>query len=82
MDKSQAAFYDGINVGMKPDTALRLATEELGEVASAITRDRFNSARDECLDLAHCALLLYISLSESMFGAYSNNQSVDNLPEK
>ena len=60
----KAKLYDGIDNNMPIDTALRYATEELGEIATAISRDRFNSAMDECLDLAHCAFLIYKSISE------------------
>jgi hypothetical protein len=58
-------LYDGINTDMPVDTALRYATEELGEIATAISRDRYHSAMDECIDLAHCAFLIYKSISES-----------------
>jgi len=60
----KAKLYDGININMPIDTALRYATEELGEVATAISRDRYHSAMDECIDLAHCAFLIYKSISE------------------
>ena len=60
----KAKLYDGIDRDMPIDTALRYATEELGEVATAISRDRYNSAMDECIDLAHCAFLIYKSISE------------------
>lgn len=60
----KAKLYDGINTNMPVDTALRYATEELGEVATAISRDRYHSAMDECIDLAHCAFLIYKSISE------------------
>jgi hypothetical protein len=56
---NKAKLYDGINANMPVDTALRYAIEELGEVATAINRDRFLSALDECIDLAHCAFLIY-----------------------
>lgn len=60
--RRKALLYDGINNNMSVDAALRYATEELGEVATAITRDRYNSAKDECIDLAHCAILIYLAL--------------------
>ena len=44
------------------DYSLRLATEELGEIASALTRNRRNLAKEECIDLAHCAFLLWAVL--------------------
>jgi len=58
----KAKLYDGIDTNMPIDTALRYAAEELGEVATAISRDRFNSAKDECIDLAHCAYLIYLAI--------------------
>jgi NTP pyrophosphatase (non-canonical NTP hydrolase) len=57
--KRKAKLYDGIDRDMPIDTALRYAIEELGEVATAISRDRYHSALDECIDLAHCAFLIY-----------------------
>ncbi len=54
--------FDGPNIDMSLDQALRLAIEELGEVASAITRDRLVLAKSECIDLAQCAYLIYLSL--------------------
>lgn len=55
----KAELYDGVNKGMTLDRALTVAAEELGEVASAITRERIHSIKDESIDLAHCALLIY-----------------------
>jgi|WetSurMetagenome_2_1015567.scaffolds.fasta_scaffold612527_2 hypothetical protein len=60
----KAKLYDGIDTNMPIDTALRYTIEELGEVATAVTRDRFHSAMDECIDLAHCSFLTYKSISE------------------
>jgi hypothetical protein len=61
--KSQ--LYDGINNHNSPDECLRYAIEELGEIATAMTRERINSAMDECFDLAHCAMLLWLSLKQN-----------------
>ena len=71
--KAKTRLHDGENgIGSRSrrngdesslrDYMLRLATEELGEVASAITRERYDLARAECIDLAHCALLMWIAL--------------------
>ncbi len=60
--KRKAKLYDGIDRDMPIDTALRYANEELGEIATAITRDRWNSAKDECIDLAHCAMLISFAI--------------------
>jgi NTP pyrophosphatase (non-canonical NTP hydrolase) len=59
----KAKLYDGFNQDIVVDRALRYAIEELGEIATAITRQRYNSAMDECIDLAHCAFLLYKAIS-------------------
>jgi len=61
----KAKLYDGINTNMPIDTALRYATEELGEIATAISRDRYHSALDECIDLAHCAFLVYQAIEKN-----------------
>ena len=58
----KAKLYDGINRDMSVDTALRYLVEELGEVSQEITRDRLQSAMDECIDLAHCVFLLYLAI--------------------
>lgn len=60
----KAKLYDGIDTDMPIDTALRYAIEELGEVATALSRDRFHSAMDECVDLAHCSYLIYQALEK------------------
>lgn len=60
----KAVIYDGVNQNRSADFWLRCAIEELGEVATAITRNRLNSAADECIDVAHVALCLYIKLNE------------------
>ena len=62
------ALYDGVKgtraVGFRdtPDVWLRFLTEEVGEIAAAITRERWQLAMAECLDVAHCAMLLYLVL--------------------
>jgi NTP pyrophosphatase (non-canonical NTP hydrolase) len=61
----KAKLYDGFNTNMTPNDALRYAIEELGEVASDITRYRYSSARDECIDLAHCVLLIYLCIFDA-----------------
>ena len=57
--RRKAVLYDGINVSLTPQEALIFATEELGEVAGALTRERWELAMAECLDVAHCAFLIY-----------------------
>jgi len=62
----KATLYDGVDKALddknSPDVCLRYATEELGEIASALTRKRVETAKAECIDLAHCAMLVYLSL--------------------
>ncbi len=57
--KSKAQAYDGVNKEMSSDVALRYAIEELGEVSTAMTRRRWQLALAECIDLAHCAYLIF-----------------------
>lgn len=64
----KAELYDGLNDGpngprFSVDGALRFLTEEIGEVASAITRNRTELAKAECIDVAHCAFLVYLILN-------------------
>lgn len=63
--RRKAALYDGTSRQFAPDAALRLATEELGEIASAITRERTEAARAECIDLAHCCIHIWRALGET-----------------
>ncbi len=60
--KRKAKLYDGIDRDMPPDVALRYAIEELGEVSTDISRLRFMDARYECIDVAHCAVLIFLSV--------------------
>lgn len=60
--RRKAILYDGFNAKMTPKDALTNASEELGEIASAINRQRWNSVEDECIDLAHTAMLIYIAV--------------------
>ena len=63
--KRKDELYDGANKDMAIDTALRYIIEELGEVSQEITRDRLQSALDECVDLGHCVFLLYQAIMRS-----------------
>lgn len=60
----KSKLYDGSNRKFSPDVALRLATEELGEVATDITRERWHAAIYECIDLAHTAFLLWLAMCQ------------------
>jgi hypothetical protein len=61
-----AAFIqrDGTEPFSQVDFGIRLAVEELGEIASAITRSRRRLAAEECIDLAHCAYLIWVVLNK------------------
>jgi hypothetical protein len=65
------ALYDGVDnlraVGQlsdSPDVWLRMLIEEVGEVAGALTRQRYALAIEECRDVAHCAMLLQFAIKE------------------
>jgi hypothetical protein len=59
----KAELYDGIQMAGRGGKGsvlffLGCATEEIGEVASAIMRKRLALAFSECIDLAHTAMLV------------------------
>lgn len=66
--KRKFELYDGIQSAgrganeISTDYALRFATEELGEIASALNRNRLSLAQEECIDLAHCAMLIAFAI--------------------
>lgn len=60
--RTKAELFDGIQARRSLDETVRFAIEELGEVSSAITRHRLELAKAECLDVAHCALLIAFAL--------------------
>jgi NTP pyrophosphatase (non-canonical NTP hydrolase) len=55
-------LYDGVQGSRSLDEMFRYAVEELGEVSGAVTRERWQLAVAECIDLAHCAFLIYRKL--------------------
>lgn len=57
----KSKLYDGINAKLSPRDGVVLATEELGEIATAIVRDRDACICAEAIDLAHCALLIALA---------------------
>jgi hypothetical protein len=65
----KAELYDGIKVANRIDSNVdffvRYAIEELGEVSAAITRDRFELAKSECIDLAHIAMLIALAIERN-----------------
>ena len=69
--KRKATLYDGIETAnrreddMSIDFFLRCAIEELGEVASAITRERWQLAFEECIDVAHTAMLIALAIRKN-----------------
>lgn len=62
--EQKSSLYDGITKLKDRSRHLMFIAEEAGEVASALLRNRPYSAVAECLDLAHSALLLAVSLDE------------------
>lgn len=60
-------LYDGYNKATKTDTDLfklvTMITEEVGEVASHIIRERLEAAKAECIDIAHCVFSLFCRLN-------------------
>ena len=72
--KRKATLYDGVERAgrgannMIPDFFLRCAAEELGEIASALTRERMGLVYYECIDLAHCALLIALAVHTQLEG--------------
>lgn len=55
-------LYDGLNQARSSEFWMTCLAEETGEVAAALIRSRKYNAVAECLDLAHTAMLLAISL--------------------
>lgn len=64
----KAKLYDGVERDLSIDRRLVLAVEELGEIASAVTRERMQLAKYECMDLAHCAMLIAFSIDRAPDG--------------
>ena len=62
----KAKLYDGINNDMPIDTALRYLIEEVGEVATEISRERLSTAVNETIDVAHCAMLVCFAIQREM----------------
>lgn len=64
----KAELYDGMGTADRTDKVsnvdffLRCAIEALGEIASAITRDRWELAKAECTDVAHTMILLSLAI--------------------
>lgn len=63
-------LYDGFN-SLSKDTVdqsisrfMMSITEEHGEVASALIRERYQSALDETIDIIHSAILLYLAIEK------------------
>ena len=60
-------LYDGYNQSTGTDADLfkltTMITEELGEVSSHVIRERYEAAKAECIDIAHCVFLLYVALN-------------------
>ncbi len=53
-------LYDGYNSSwMNQNNAIVCLVEEVGEVADASLRKRYLLAMAECVDVAHCAFLVW-----------------------
>lgn len=62
--EKKACLYDGADKNADISQLVMYLAEEVGEVSSALTRDRPILARYECLDVAHCAFLIYSTLMQ------------------
>lgn len=60
--KSQ--MKDGINHDLSPLRLIASVAEELGEASSDLVRERYYGVVAECVDIAHSALLLAITLDK------------------
>src|SRR3990167_7408675 len=60
----KSLMKDGIHTKFDPYRILASITEEAGEVSSELQRGRIYGAVQECIDVAHSALLLAIILDE------------------
>lgn len=62
---AKAKLYDGFNSTDKTDAVFKhtkSCMEELGEVMSAHTRHRLELAKQECIDVMHSAMNLYLAI--------------------
>lgn len=66
----KAKMYDGLEMstntlpGDPVKRGMFSVIEELGEVSSALTRGRIQLALDECVDVAHSAMLLSFAIEK------------------
>lgn len=60
----KASLYNGVNRDLSYDCGVRFAREGLCEIVSALACERFELAKAECLDLAHSAFLIYLTLNK------------------
>lgn len=61
--KRKSWMRDGLNGTQgEPFVILASITEEVGEVATDLTRERYYGAVAECVDVAHAAMRLAITL--------------------
>lgn len=66
----KAKLYDGVDSVNRDDPDKSISkfmfsiTEEHGEVASALIRDRYHSALDECIDVICSTILLHIAIEK------------------
>ena len=60
----KTTLYDGYNNTLGIDFLVVATTEELGEVATAVNRERWLQAEAECIDLANCAFLIFRKIKQ------------------
>lgn len=60
--EQKSMMYDSTEKEIGIERTITYAVEELGEVATACVRDRWLLAWYECLDLAHCAMLIALNI--------------------
>ena len=63
--KTKSQMRDGIEADLDPWVMIASIAEELGEVASDFQRGRDHGAIAECIDVAHSALLLAITIDKN-----------------
>ena len=62
--EEKSFFADGVETALESEKILINIAEELGEASSDFLRGRMYGAVSECVDIAHSAMLLAISLDK------------------
>lgn len=69
----KSVMYDSHNADIDIHTAIVYAAEELGEISTACVRNRWLLAFYECLDLAHCAMLIQLAIQRNHLEAQNEH---------